>query len=107
MSLSPAVYHLVVISAYREHYCVSIKTTLHWRNQTPRTELGGVATMEQTQSIAGRVLDHLCGKGIYGDVTEWCEMRRDCVFVVTCPDCNQQFTLDEHEYEELVHLSAG
>jgi hypothetical protein len=32
-------------------------------------------------------------------------MRGDCVFVVTCPDCGQAFTLDEDGYEELLHWS--
>ena len=50
-------------------------------------------------------MEHLCGKGIYGDVIEWCEMRHDCVFVVTCPDCSDTFTLTEDEYELLVKLS--
>lgn len=63
--------------------------------------------MEQSVSVASEVLEHLCQKGIYGDVTEWCEMRGDCVIVVTCPDCRQQFTLQDHEYEELIELSAG
>ena len=63
--------------------------------------------MEQSVTVAAQVLDHLCQKGLWGDVTEWCEMRGDCVIVVTCPDCNQQFTLHEHEYDELLELSAG
>ncbi len=53
-------------------------------------------------SIVDDVLAHLCGKGLYGDVTEWCEMRHDCVYVVTCPDCSGTFLLQEEEYEELV-----
>ena len=56
-------------------------------------------------SLVEMILSHLCGKGIYGDVTEWCEMRRDCVYVVTCPDCNDTFTLGEDEYEALVQRS--
>jgi len=59
----------------------------------------------QDQTTVEIVLSHLCAKGLYGDVVEWCEMRHDCVFVVRCPDCNQSFTLDEREYEELVTLS--
>lgn len=58
-------------------------------------------------STVEHILSHLCGKGLYGDVTEWCEMRHDCVFVVRCPDCNQSFTLDEWEYEELLKLSRS
>ncbi len=48
---------------------------------------------------------HLCSKGLYGDVTEWCEMRGDCVWVVVCPDCRKTFTIDEDDYQELVALS--
>lgn len=59
----------------------------------------------EQQSLVESILSHLCGKGIYGDVTEWCEMRRDCVYVVTCPDCHDTFTLAEEEYEELVRRS--
>ena len=61
--------------------------------------------MIEQQSHVSRILDHLCRKGLYGDVSEWCEMRRDCVIVVTCPDCREQFTLDECEYDELLRLS--
>jgi hypothetical protein len=56
-------------------------------------------------TLVETILSHLCGKGIYGDVTEWCEMRHDCVYVVTCPDCNDTFTLGEEEYEALVRRS--
>ena len=55
--------------------------------------------------IVERVRDHLCAKGLFGDVAELCEMRGDCVFVVTCPDCGQVFTLDDDDYEELLHWS--
>lgn len=58
-------------------------------------------------SQAARILQHLCSKGLYGDVTEWCEMRGDCVWVVTCPDCHTSFTIDDDEYEELVALSRA
>ncbi len=61
--------------------------------------------LRQQLSPVEHILAHLCSKDLYGDVTEWCEMRNDCVFVVQCPDCNEMFTLDEHEYEELVRLS--
>ncbi len=61
--------------------------------------------LRQDRSIVENILTHLCSKGLYGDVTEWCEMRNDCVFVVTCPDCSEAFTLDEREYEELLRLS--
>ena len=61
----------------------------------------------QNFSAVESILAHLCGKGLYGDVTEWCEMRHDCVFVVRCPDCNELFTLDEREYDELVRLSRA
>lgn len=53
------------------------------------------------------ILAHLCSKELYGDVTEWCEMRNDCVIVVRCPDCNEMFTLDDAEYEELLRLSRN
>jgi hypothetical protein len=52
-----------------------------------------------------RVRDHLCSKGLFGDVAEMCEMRGDCVWVVTCPECKTSFTLDDDEYEELLAWS--
>ena len=58
--------------------------------------------VDYEQTLVETILAHLCGKGIYGDVTEWCEMRGDCVYVVTCPDCNDTFTLVEDEYEALL-----
>ena len=64
--------------------------------------------MSQTISpVVDLVRQHLCGKGLYGDVTEWCEMRGDCVWVITCPDCRQMFTLDEDGYQELVAWSQS
>ena len=41
--------------------------------------------LRQESTIVERVLSHLCSKEVYGDVTEWCEMRNDCVIVVRCP----------------------
>ena len=63
--------------------------------------------LRRDTSTVDQILIHLCAKGLYGDVTEWCEMRNDCVFVVTCPDCGDMFTLDEDEYEDLVRLSRA
>jgi hypothetical protein len=63
----------------------------------------GVA-MSVTQTIEN-VREHLCSKGLYGNVAEWCEMRGDCVFVVTCPDCGTMFTLNEDEYLDLLRWS--
>lgn len=63
--------------------------------------------LERQQALVHEVLAHLCDKGLYGDVSEWCEMRHDCVYVVTCPDCSERFTLDEQEYEELLRLSLA
>ncbi len=53
-----------------------------------------------------QVLTHLCSKGLFGDVRQWCESRRDCVYVVTCPDCGTWFVLTEAEYHELVERSS-
>jgi hypothetical protein len=58
-------------------------------------------------SIVDEIRQHLCGKGLYGDVTEWCEMRGDCVWVITCPDCRRMYTLDDDAYEELVAWSRS
>lgn len=63
------------------------------------------AHSRQRPSLVDEILDHLCCKGLYGDVTEWCEMRHDCVVVVTCPDCQRAYTLDEEEYESLLRRS--
>jgi hypothetical protein len=61
--------------------------------------------MDEASRVVEQVLAHLCGKGLYGDVTEWCETRNDCVFVVTCPDCRHTFTLTEEEFTLLVRRS--
>ncbi len=61
--------------------------------------------LRQESSAVEQILSHLCSKEVYGDVTEWCEMRNDCVIVVSCPDCNETFTLNDAEYEELLRLS--
>lgn len=53
-----------------------------------------------------RVLAHLCSKGLFGDVRQWCESRYDCVYVVTCPDCGCCFVLSEAEFQELVERST-
>lgn len=63
-------------------------------------------TVSPSSQVA-QIHQHLCSKGLYGDVTEWCEMRGDCVWVVTCPDCRKTFTIDEDEYQELVALSRS
>jgi hypothetical protein len=60
-----------------------------------------------TSPTVDEVREHLCSKGLYGDVTQWCEMRGDCVWVVTCPDCHHAFTLDEDDYEALVAWSRS
>jgi hypothetical protein len=63
------------------------------------------AMLRHDSPTVDHILAHLCSKGLYGDVTEWCEMRHDCVIVVTCPDCGEMFTLDEDEYDALVRIS--
>lgn len=54
-----------------------------------------------------RVIEHLCSKGLYGDIAEMCESRGDCVFVVTCPDCKTMFTLDDDDYDALIQWSRS
>ncbi|MDI3341663.1 MAG: hypothetical protein QJR03_14155 [Sphaerobacter sp.] len=56
-------------------------------------------------AVVDAVLAHLCHKGLHGDVAEWCEMRHDCVYVVTCPECGASFTLLEEEYDVLIERS--
>lgn len=58
-------------------------------------------------SAVDRVREHLCSKGLYGDVTEWCETRNDCIYVVTCPDCGEEFMLIDDEYDVLLHWSRS
>lgn len=58
--------------------------------------------MPLTRSAVDQVRDHLCSKGLFGDVTEWCESRNDCVYVVTCPDCQTEFMLNDDEYDEFL-----
>lgn len=57
------------------------------------------------ENYVNEVHTHLCSKGIFGDVTQWCEMRHDCVYVVTCPDCGETFALEEDEYDLLAKMS--
>lgn len=54
-----------------------------------------------------RLIQHLCSKGIFGDIAEMCESRGDCVYVVTCPDCKTMFTLDEDDYDSLLAWSSS
>ena len=61
--------------------------------------------LANSEKYVDSVLSHLCSKLTYGDVAEWCEMRHDCSYVVTCPDCGQTFTLNDEEYELLVRRS--
>jgi hypothetical protein len=58
-----------------------------------------------SESFVNEVHQHLCSKGIFGDVAHWCEMRHDCVYVVTCPDCGETFALEEDEYDLLLERS--
>lgn len=49
------------------------------------------------------IVRHLCESDChtYGSVLEWCETRGDCVYAVTCPECNTQFVIDEDELIQL------
>lgn len=60
-----------------------------------------------SDSVVDRVREHLCSKGLYGDVTEWCEARNDCVYVVTCPECREEFILTDDEYHTLLLWSRS
>ena len=66
------------------------------------------SVMERETDRAREVLEHLCGKTCHGfaEAVELCETRGDCVYVVTCPDCGQQFTLSDEEFERLELYSA-
>lgn len=64
-------------------------------------------SLSTSSSVVDGVREHLCSKGLYGDVTEWCETRHDCVYVVTCPDCGQEFMLTDEEYDELLVWSQS
>lgn len=66
-----------------------------------------IPSSSSTASSVDAVRDHLCSKGLFGDVAEMCEMRGDCVWVVTCPDCAKTFSLDDDEYDELVAWSQS
>lgn len=59
-----------------------------------------------SENFVNEVHTHLCSKGLFGRVTEWCEMRNDCVYVVTCPDCGASFALEEEEYDLLLRRSV-
>lgn len=61
--------------------------------------------IEQQLSTVEQIFSHLCDKGMLGEVTEWCEMRHDCVYVVTCPDCQTTFTLADDEFDRLLLMS--
>ena len=60
-----------------------------------------------SMNLVDKVREHLCSKGLYGDVTEWCEARNDCVYVVSCPDCSEEFMLTDIEYDELLAWSQS
>lgn len=51
----------------------------------------------------GPILQHLCASEChtFGSVLEWCETRGDCVYAVVCPECRQQFLIEEHELADL------
>lgn len=68
---------------------------------------GGACVSTARYTQIEKVRDHLCSKGLYGDVTEWCEARHDCVYVVTCPDCGEEFMLDEQDYDDLLRWSTS
>ena len=61
--------------------------------------------LSHSESFVNQVHQHLCSKGLFGDVAHWCEMRHDCVWVVKCPECGETFALDEEEYDLLVERS--
>lgn len=52
---------------------------------------------------AMEVIAHLCEGDCltFGTVVSWCETRGDCVHVVTCPNCNTVFHLDEEDLGQL------
>jgi hypothetical protein len=61
--------------------------------------------LSHSETFVTQVHQHLCSKGLFGDVSHWCEMRNDCVWVVTCPDCGETFALEEDEYDLLIARS--
>jgi hypothetical protein len=61
--------------------------------------------LSHSETFVDEVHQHLCSKGLFGDVAHWCEMRNDCVWVVTCPDCGETFALEEEEYDLLIRRS--
>lgn len=48
---------------------------------------------------AMEVIEHLCEGDClsFGTVVSWCESRRDCVHMVTCPTCGTKYHLDEDD----------
>jgi hypothetical protein len=62
--------------------------------------------LSHSETFVTQVHQHLCSKGLFGNVAQWCEMRNDCVWVVTCPDCKETFALDEEEYDLLIKRST-
>jgi hypothetical protein len=61
--------------------------------------------LSNSEFYVTQVHQHLCSKGLFGSVAQWCEMRNDCVWVVKCPDCGESFALEEDEYELLLARS--
>ena len=61
-------------------------------------------TIDVSDDIARAVLAHLCGSTCHGfaEAIELCEMRHDCVIVVTCPSCGKRFALDDDQYDLLL-----
>lgn len=60
-------------------------------------------------ALARDVVAHLCSEQChgYGQTTEMCESRGDCVVLVTCGCCHKVFTLDDDQYDLLVAWSAA
>jgi hypothetical protein len=51
----------------------------------------------------GPILQHLCASDChaFGSVRQWCETRGDCVYAIVCPDCQQQFLIEETDLADL------
>jgi hypothetical protein len=65
--------------------------------------------LELRDMMVRDVLAHLCSQSChgFGRAIELCESRGDCVIVITCPNCNKSYTLDDDQYDMLVAWSTA
>lgn len=67
------------------------------------------AEMELDDIITREILAHLCGSTCHGfaHAIEVRETRGDRTIIITCPGCEQTFTLNDDQYDMLLAWSTS